>query len=301
MSYLKNQVLASAPALFVICRYLAHHPPGATVDRMNAALAPASLSAEVGRAGRTAKVPPVLSDSLQIGVDIGLLNTEGVRDRRVYTLRHTYVEQIRDMPPADSRAFRTLLLRRFGVRLLDAVEKDEPPPDMPYAITWLLMWDPLRSTSDQWDQGPREKFEQAGMRQAVYNPEQWRPFLRWARALGLVSMTVSRNKSRVSVDPTCAVEGLVGQMPSSASAQEWLDRLYELAPLLGDPRLLRALPDGISLPPGPTEAVSLALLKLERANRVRLMHADDFADAVVLRVGGRDRRIARIEIVEERP
>ncbi|GAA0251942.1 hypothetical protein GCM10010492_60510 [Saccharothrix mutabilis subsp. mutabilis] len=300
MSYLKNQVLASAPALFVICRYLAHHSSGATVDRMNAALAPASLSAEVGRAGRTAKVPPVLPDSLQIGVDIGLLDVEGFRDRRVYILRHTYVEQIHDMPPADSRAFRTLLLRRFGARVLDAVEKDESPPDVPYAITWLLTWDPLQSTSDQWDQGPREKFEHAGMRHAVHNPEQWRPFLRWARALGLITMTTVSRKTRLSVDPTCAVEGLLAEMPSSASAREWLERLYELAPLLGHPRLLRALPDGISVPPGPSEAMSLALLKLERANRVRLMHADDFADAVVLRVGGRDRRIARIEVVEER-
>ena len=299
MSYLKNQTIASAPALFVICRYLAHHPVGVTMDRLHKALAPAAVVAEGGRAGRTADVPPVLPHSLALGVDIGILHVEGARDQRVWTLRKEYVKLVRETPSADSRAFRSLLLRRFGARALQSVEDGENPPDVPFALTWLLTLDPLQPMSLVWDQGPREAFEHASMRWAVDNPEQWRPFLRWARALRLVNLTTSGSKARVSVDPTRAIEDVLDQLPQHASAPEWFDRLYTVLPVLGDPRLVNALPTRLSIPPGPSAAAALALSKLEHTRRVRLVAADDAADAVVLRLGGQMRRVARIDVVEE--
>jgi hypothetical protein len=298
VSYLKNQTLASAPALFVLCRYLAHHPTGAGVDRLCTALAPAAVIG-TGRAGRTAEVPPVLPDSLAIGVDIELLDVEGVRDQRVWTLRDQYVKQLRAMAAADSRAFRSLLLRRLGARALQSVERNEDPPDVPFGLVWLLTLDPLHTMGEVWDQGPSKAFEQAGMRSAVANPEQWRPFLRWARALGLVNLTATAGKPRVSVDPTRAIEDVLAELPRRASTPEWLDQLYGVLPLLGDSRLVNALPSGQSTAVRPSGGVALALSKLEHSGRVRLVAADDAADAIALRLGSRVRRVARIEVTEE--
>jgi hypothetical protein len=298
VSYLKNQTLASAPALFVLCRYLAHHPTGAGVDRLRKALAPAAVI-ESGRAGRTAEVPPVLLDSLAVGVDIGLLDVDGVRDQRLWTLRKQYVEQLRAMPAADSRAFRSLLLRQFGARALQSVERGEEPPDVPFGLVWLLTLDPLRTMSEVWDQGPSKAFEQARMRSAVANPEQWRPFLRWARALGVVNLTATASKPQVCVDPTSAIEVILTALPRQASTLEWLDQLYGVLPLLGEPSLLNALPAGQSTTGQPSGGIALALTKLEHAGRVRLVSADDASDAVTLRLGNRVRRVARIEITEE--
>lgn len=298
MSYLKNQTLASAPALFVLCRYLAHHPTGAGVDRLRKALAPPAVI-ETGRAGRTAQVPPVLLHSLAVGVDIELLDVEGTRDQRVWTLRNQYVKRLRAMPAADSRAFRSLLLRRLGTRALQSIERAEDPPDVPFGLVWLLTLDPLRTLSEVWDQGPSKAFEQAGMRSAVDNPEQWRPFLRWARALGVVNLTATAGKPRVSVDPTRAIEDVLAELPRRASTPEWLDQLYGVLPLLGDQRLVNALPAGRPTAGRPSGGVALALSKLEHFGRVRLVPADDAANAVALRLGSRVRRVARIEVTEE--
>jgi hypothetical protein len=299
VTYLKNQTLASAPALFVICRYLAHHPSGASMDRLQKALAPPGVLDEVGRAGRSAGVPPVLPDSLAVGIDIELLDVEGVRDQRVWTLRKEYTRLLRDLPSVGARAFRSLLLRKFGTRALRAVESGEEPPDVPYALTWLLTLDPLSPMESTWDHGPREAFEQAGMRAAVYNPEQWRPFLRWAEALGLVNEIPASGKLRVVVDPTRAIDDVLDEMPTRASTREWFDQLYAVQPLLGDPRLISALPVGSAVESGPSAAVTLALTKLEHRGRIRLVEADDTTDAAVLRLGGLVRRVARIEAGEK--
>lgn len=300
MRYLHNQVLASAPALFVICRYLAHHPAGAGVDALRTALAPPAVT-ETGRAGRTAPVPPVLLDSLGVGVDIGLLDLKGVRDQRVWTLREQYVEHIREMPAADSRAFRSLLLRRFGARALQSVERDEDLPDVPFGLVWLLTLDPLRTLSWDWEHGTSKAFEQAGMRSAVGNPEQWRAFRRWSRALGVINVTTTAVKQRVSVDPTRAVEYVLDELPRQASTPEWLDQLYDIQPLLGHPRLVNALPAGQATTAQPPGGVVMALSKLEHAGRVRLIEADDATDAVALWLGNRVRRVAQIEVTEESP
>lgn len=296
MSYLTGQVTASAPALFVICRYLATRPSGATTSTIQSALAPPAFIAEMGRAGRTANVPPMLRDSLALGVDIGMLDVEGVGEQRLWALRKDYLKTIVEMPRSDSRGFRSLLLRRFGMRALQAVESGETPPDVPFALTWLMTLDPLQSMGADWEKGPSEALERAGMRSAVSNPEQWRPFLRWAQALGLVNLVY---KTRLSVDSTRAIYAALPELPQQASASDWFDRLHTVLPLLGDPRLVKALPSGRVDVSSPSAATALALIKLERANRVRLIAADDAANAVVLRLGSWTKRVARIEVVEE--
>lgn len=298
MSYLKNQTVASAQALFVTCRYLAIHRAGGTVEQLQKALAPKAVTGETGRAGRTADVPYVLLNSLDIGVDIGLLDVEGSRGQRVWTLRNEYTNLVKELPATDSRRFRSLLLRRFGARALISVEAGESPPDVPFGLAWFLTRDPMSPWPEKWDQEVEEAWDRASMRSAVHNQEQWRPFIRWARALGLVTMIGLSGKNRIAIDPTQAVREMLDEMPKQSPATEWLGRLYAVQPLLGDPRLLNALPSGNTIESGPSAALVLALFKLERAGRLTLVAADDASDAVVLRLGGQARRVARIHSTE---
>jgi hypothetical protein len=298
MTYLKNQVVASAQALFVICRYLAEQRDGGSLDLLVKELVPHANS-EVGRGARTADIPPVLSDSLAIGVDLGILDVQGSGARRQWSLRDEYVAAIKGVPTTDSREFRALLLRLFGARALASVAKGERPPDVPFALAWLMTKDPLSTFPHTWDDDLQKTLDQAGMRSAVFNQEQWRPFIRWARALGLVTVIPSGSKSRVLVDPTSAIEGVLDELPREGSAVEWLERLHTAVPLLGDPRLLDALPTGRETETTPLAATVLAMFKLERTGHLRLISADDAVDTVALRLGDRVRRIARIHTVKE--
>lgn len=297
MSYLKNQTLASAQALFVICRYLAIHRPGCTVEQFQKALAPRAVIGETGRADRAAEGPHVLLNSLDVGVDIGLLDVEGVRDQRVWTLREDYRSLVKGLAATDSGRFGSLLLRRFGARALIR-EDGQTPPDVPFGLVWFLTRDPMSLWPEKWDSTVEDAWDRAGMRSAVYNAEQWRPFVRWASAMGLITIIGLTGRNRIAVDPTHAVREVLGELPDRASAAEWLGRLYAVQPLLGDPRLLNALPSGSLIESGPSAALALALLKLERAGLLALIPADDASDAVVLRVGDRARRVARIHSVE---
>ncbi|ONI83416.1 hypothetical protein ALI22I_33420 [Saccharothrix sp. ALI-22-I] len=298
MTYLKNQVVASAQALFVICRYLAEHRDGESLDLLVKELVPPANS-EVGRGSRTADVPTMLTDSLSIGVDLGILDAQGSGARRLWSLRGEYVAPVKAVPTTDSRGFRNLLLRLFGARALASVAEGERPPDVPFALVWLMTKDPLSTFPQVWDEELQRTFDQAGMRSAVYNEEQWRPFIRWARALGLITMVSAGNKPRVLIDPTKAVEGVLDELPQQSSAVEWLKHLHTAVPLLGDPRLLESLPAGQQAETTPLAATVLAMFKLERAGRLRLISSDDAADTVALRLGDRVRRIAQVHTVKE--
>ncbi|MGW6442599.1 hypothetical protein [Lentzea sp. NPDC055074] len=298
MSYLTGQVTASASALFVICRYLATQSRGATVTGIQEVLAPAAVTG-MGRAGRTSKVPSVLSDSLALGLDVGLLDREGDGESRLWSLRQEYLNTVKHIPSVDSRGFRSLLLQRFGMRALQAVESGSNPPDIPFGLTWLMTLDPMQSMDVDWEQGPSDAFEKAGMRSTVSNPEQWRPFLRWAQSLGLVNLTHALRKRRFCIDPTGAIQSVLHSLPQHSSAPEWLHRLHAEIPLLGDPRLVEKLPTSQVEIPFPSHATALALIKLDHIGRLKLIAADDTTDAVVLRVGSRTKRVAQIEVVEE--
>jgi len=120
-----------------------------------------------------------------------------------------------------------------------------------------------------------------------------------ARSLGLASVTaVRKQKSYLVVDPSRAVQDTLDRMPRRAPADLWFRHLCLILPVLGAPDLVSALPgEGVSSTDA-SASTALAVQKLERAGRVRLVASDDASSAVVLRLGSRDRHIAEVHLVE---
>ncbi|SFB52829.1 hypothetical protein SAMN05216266_11694 [Amycolatopsis marina] len=293
MDYLTTHNLASVPALFVICRYLATRRRGETMEALKDALAPAAVTAREDNAA-----PGVLKASLEVGVDLGLLEADGRGDRRVWTLRETVASQIRASSSIDSSPFRSLVLRRLGATALAAVEAGKRPPDVALALIWLLRQDPLAPMGRTWDDGLETAFKQAGLGSTIKGAERWLAFLRWARSLGLITFIPSgTRKEHVLVDPSEAVANVLHEMPDTAAARQWFARLISMVPLLGDPRLVAELPMSQDVDDGVSDSAALAMHKLERSGRLRLIASDDAADAVVLSLGKNPRRIGQIQVL----
>lgn len=294
MDYLTTHNLASVPALYVICRFLATRRGGETMETLQDALAPAAVTAREGDAA-----PGVLKASLEVGVDLGLLEADGRGDRRVWTLRDTIASHIRASSSIDSSSFRSLVLKRLGVTALAAVEAGKRPPDVALALVWLLRQDPLAPMGRTWDDSLEAAFDQAGLGSTIKGAERWRAFLRWARSLGLITFITSGRKEHVLVDPSEAVANVLHEMPDTAAARLWFARLISMVPVLGDPRLVAALPIGQDLDDNVSDSAALAMHKLERTGRLRLIPSDDAADAIVLSLGKSPRRIGQIQVLRE--
>lgn len=297
MNYLKGHKVASVPALFVICRYLASEPDGASQAELQHALHPSGLTRGRGRqvAGGEDGPPAVLTASLAVGRDLVLLEAaETGTDRDRYRLPAALREEVLRVPAADSRAFRALVLRRLGARALAAVEAGQSPPDLALALTWLLQQDPLVPLLSRWGHGPEAAVRNSGLGAAVADAEQWRTLLRWARALGLAHFAQAGGRQCVLADPTTAVEDSLDVLPRRAAAAQWFQALRELLPVLGAPQLLIELPPDTAELPATT---TLAVCKLERLGRLRLVAADDATDAVVLALGGRPQRVSEVHVL----
>ncbi|RFS87058.1 hypothetical protein D0T12_02050 [Actinomadura spongiicola] len=206
----------------------------------------------------------------------------------------------RDTSPG-AQIVRSLVLRRLGARAATAIEAGDPPPDLGLALTWFLMQNPLAPFSVTWGDGPEAAFKDGWKEDhpPVGNAEQWRSFMRWARSLGLaVRADFGGQKSALIADPTRAIEIVLGEMPSRLLADEWFRHLHSLLPVLGDSRLASVLPqvsgsvDEVPMP------VVLAMRKLERMGKLKLVASDDSSNAVALRLARGDRRIGEVHILE---
>jgi hypothetical protein len=299
VDYLKAHNLASVPALFVICRYLASRRGGETVNDLQQALAPTAVT---GRE-RESAAPGVLKPSLEVGRDLGLIEAEGSRDNRVWAVSEVVATEIREIPPVDSSPFRSLVLKRLGAAAIAAVQADDRPSDVAMALTWLLRQDPLTPMRDVWGDGPEGLVERAGLRREVANAEQWRALLRWAASLGLITRITSgiRNvKEHVLVDPSKAIANMLHELPSVAPANQWFARLTLVVPLFGERRLVAALPTGEDTHDDISGPLALAMEKLERAGRLALVASDDATTgAVVLSLGNRSRRVSQVHVLRE--
>ncbi|WP_141579841.1 hypothetical protein [Actinomadura sp. WMMA1423] len=298
MDYLKGHVTASAPALVVICRYLATHPQGVEEAELRSALQPHVPAKSQG----TTSDGGVFVASLRVGQDLEIIQPQEVsRNRRRWAVSESLQEEIeRDTSPG-AQIVRSLVLRRLGARAASAIEAGDPPPDLGLALTWFLMQNPLAPFSVTWGDGPEAAFKDGwkGDHPPVGNAEQWRSFMRWARSLGLaVRADFGRQKSVLIADPTRAIEIVLSEMPSRLLADEWFRHLHSLLPVLGDSRLVSALPkvsgsvEEVPLP------VVLAMRKLERMGKLRLVASDDSSNAVALRFARGDRRIGEVHIPE---
>ncbi|NJC70849.1 hypothetical protein HC031_14145 [Planosporangium thailandense] len=298
MDYLKQQNLASVPALFVICRYLATRPDGEDEAALRRVLQPRAMIANQGPAPRDDERRDVLPASLEVGRDIELLDAQGSRRERVWSLRESVRAEVAAVPAADSRPFRNLVLRSLGARAMQVIESGERPADVALALTWLLQGDPLSPLSTSWSDGPEMAVRRSGLDLAVSSPEQWRALVRWARSLGLATATAARQKSYLVVDPTKAVDDTLGRLPRQGPAETWFRQLHSLLPVLGHRALISALPGPRGSATEIPAATALAVCKLERAGRLRLLQSDDASSTVVLRLGHQVRQVGEVHVVE---
>jgi hypothetical protein len=301
VDYLKQQNLASVPALFVICRYLATRPDGEDEAALRRALQPRAMATNEGTAPRDGEPRDVLPASLEVGKDIELVKAQGARRERVWSLCDRVRTEVAAISPTDSRPFRSLVLRSLSARAMAAIEASERPSDVALALTWLLQRDPLTPLSTAWSEGPATAVENAQLDPAVDSPEQWRALMRWARSLGLATATATTGqKLYLVVDPAMAIHDVLARLPRQAPADQWFRQLRSLLPILGHPTLVSALPAPNRSTTEVPATTALATQKLERAGKLQLVATDDASSAVVLRVGHQVRQIGEVRIVEGR-
>ena len=297
MEYLRGRATASAPALYVVCRYLAQRPEGYALASLRAALQP------IGMASGERDEPAagnVLDASVQVGMDLRLLVEHKKEDQgTVIAVDAAHHEGIGSMGPAHSLPFRALLLRLCGARAVQACEAGEVPGDLFVGLTWLLQQDPLEPFTEAWDGGAEDAARQAGL-VSVASPEQWRAMLRWGRSLGLLKMAVRQGRrAAVIPDPSVAISIGRSSLPKSSSARQWFNELKKVYPMLGSRTLLDQLPSSggawSEVPP----SVALAIKKLERSGQLKLTATDDSQDSVTLRLGDLTQRVGRVEVIGE--
>ncbi|MFI7073403.1 protein DpdG [Micromonospora sediminicola] len=300
MDYLKQHMLASVPALMVISRYLSMHADGVEEKELQKVLRPEAMADRRDVSSSDDEASNVLISSLSVGEDLGLLDGErSGRGRRVWKLQDNVRDDIGCLPSADSRSFRSLVLRLLGVRALEDVRAGNKPSDLALALTWILLRDPLEPLSLSWAKGPEAAFENAGMRNAVENVEQWGAFRRWVRSLGIATVAqVGRQEAYLLVDPTTALLDVLDRLPKQERAEQWFRRLHEILPVLGHPILVSALPQGSARSQAISASLSLAAQKLRRRGLLSLAPSADASAATVLGIGGQSWRIGDVRVAE---
>ncbi|MFC4145776.1 protein DpdG [Micromonospora mangrovi] len=300
MDYLKRHVLASVPALLVISRYLATQLDGVEENELQRVLRPVAMAETRGVSSAGDDPSSVLTSSLSVGEDLGLFDSErGGRGRRIWKLTDSIRREVGPLPSADSRVFRSLVLRLLSSRALEEVRAGNKPSDVALALTWILLRDPMEPLSLNWDKGPETAFEKAGMRNAVENVEQWGAFRRWIRSLGIATVAqVGRQDAYLLVDPTRALLDVLDRLPRQERAEQWFRQLHEILPVLGHPALISALPQGSVRPQGISASVALAAQKLKRRGILDLAPSADASTAAVLRIGDQSWRIGQVLVAE---
>lgn len=286
MDYLRGHAAASAIGLFVICRHLSTFAQGRSEEELRRSL-------QLLRSGsNSSEAAAVLTATLAIGDGLGIIGRETASSPwKVDNDLTKHLQGDGDGWPW----FRGELLRRMSQQGVNELESDGKTADLILGLTWFMQLDPLSPVQTDWAKGP-EPLVDAITFDAVSRSEQWRPFLRWAVALGLARRSETGVAKVIFPDATTAITDQLPSLPASGSAREWLSSLRERLPILGSPALLGALPKGgpawAELPPG----VVLGLLKLEKAGVVSLESSDDASDVISVGLGSSARQVGRITV-----
>ena len=287
MDYLRGNAAASAVGLFVICRYLSAFDEGRAEEDLRQSL-------QLLRAGGPSsdEAGAVLVASLAIGDGLGVIERENPSSP--WKVDSDLANDLG--APGDRWPwFRGELLRRIAEHGKRELESEGKAPDLVLGLTWFLQLSPLSPLQTDWGLGPEPLVEALAF-DAVSRSEQWRPFQRWAVALGLARRSDTGAAKVVVPDATTAITDQLEWLPASGSARDWLSALRERLPLLGSPALLAALPKGgpawNELPAG----VVLALLKLERLGVLSLEPSDDASDVISVGLGSSARQVGRITV-----
>jgi hypothetical protein len=290
VDYLRGNATASATGLFVICRHLAEFPNGRKDDELRRA-----LQVLRGGSGSSNEPAAVLTATLAIGDGLGVLSKDS--SSSTWTVEKSMAELAK--ASGDSwAAFRGELLHRVASRGVAPASGDSRTPDLVLGLTWFMQLNPLSPVAADWSKGPGPLVEELGF-EAVSRSEQWRPFVRWAIALGLARRSDSSTPKVVIPDASTAIYDQLPALPKSATVREWLSSLQERLPILGAPSLTDQLPQGRVWDEVPA-AVVLGLLKLEKMGALVLQPSDDASDVMSIGFGVTTRQIGRINIGSER-
>jgi hypothetical protein len=285
VDYLRGNVTASAISLFVICRYLSAFADGRSENELGRALQVLRPSGN-----STDETSSVLSASLTVGDGLGIIGRDSASVSWVVD-----ADLAKELQVDGDRWpwFRGELLCRITQHGLRELQEDGTAPDLILGLTSFLQVSPLSPLRLSWDE-ELERRVKALTSGAVSGSEQWRPFQRWAVALGLARRSDQGSAKVLIPDASTAIIDQLPFLPAAASASDWLAALRKRLPVLGAAALLQKLPRGGAtwdeLPPGAV----IGLLKLEKAGVLSLEQSHDASDVVALGLGTSLRQVGRI-------
>lgn len=226
MKYLAGTAQASVAILYPVCRWLSCRDR-APYDVMDAALRPAHVVGGEADA---------LLASLRVGRDIGLLDRSGTprtADQAADWALQEQARSQRDEWYADPVRFRGLVRRALLAKAVDDIAAGETPSDVAVGLAWLLAQDPVRPLSRAHGEGPEWALNDQNMIPYIAGPDQWRPFLRWAVALGCAELSQVNKRRLVLPDPTPAVAEELPPIPSAGiSARAFYAAMTRELPVL---------------------------------------------------------------------
>ena len=275
MKYLAGDAQASVAILYPVCRWLSSRDVVA-YEVMAAALQPA----HVVSGGSTA-----LRASLRVGRDIGLLERLGparTSDEAADWALRAPIRDRRDEWYADPVRFRVLVRRALLAKAVDDIAAGETPSDVAVGLAWLLAHDPVSPLPQIYSEGPERALNDQKLNSYIANGEQWRPFYRWAVALGCAELSQIGNRRLILPDPTAALAEELPPIPrAGVSARDFYATVAKALPVLDggrisdfmrDERAECADPRGDAMV-GP--AFSLALRRLESQGVIDLQREAD--------------------------
>jgi hypothetical protein len=274
MKYLAGTVQASVAILHPVCRWLSDRDR-VPFDTMNAALRPAHVVSGEADA---------LLASLRVGRDIGLLDRSGAArtDREADWALQEQARSQRDKWYADPARFRVLVRRALLAKAIDDIAAGETPSDVAVGLAWLLAQDPVRPLLQAYGDGPERALNDQNMSPYIAGPSQWRPFLRWAVALGCAAFSHVGSRRLVLPDPTAAVAEELPAIPrAGVPARDFYAAVNKELPVLDGGQIsefMRAKRGECADPRGDAlvgPAFSLALRRLQGQGVIELHREAD--------------------------
>lgn len=275
MKYLANTAQASVAILYPVCRWLSSRN-SAAYGIIKDALRPEHLISGEDDA---------LVAALRMGRDIGLFERLGNARTSDQAADWTLREQIRSQSDewyADPVKFRTIVRRALLAKAVDDISEGVTPSDVAVGLAWLLAQDPVRPLARNYGAGPERALNLQQLDSYIKGTSQWRPFLRWAVALGCAELSQAGGQRLVLPDPTAALaEELPSISPAGLPAKEFFAAVAGRLPVLDSglisdfmraERAECADPRGDAMV-GPT--FSLALRRLEGRGIIHLRREAD--------------------------
>jgi hypothetical protein len=226
MKYLAGTAQASVAILYPACRWLSRRDRSA-YDVMDAALRPPHVVGGEADA---------LLASLRVGQDIGLLDRSGgarTTDQTADWALQEPARSQRDEWYGDPASFRVLVRRALLAKAVDDIAAGETPSDVAVGLAWLLAQDPVRPLPLAYKGVPEGALNDQNMRPYITGPDQWRPFLRWAVALGCAEYSQVRSRRLILLDPTAALAEELPPIPrAGVSARAFYAAVTKELPVL---------------------------------------------------------------------